>query len=850
MNEEEIKDRLKAEKEALQNCETTPFHNIGYIQPFGGLLAVDTDTKVIVTISENISDWLDLPIDKVLGAKLGDVFSREIIHQCNNALAHSTIKTRREHIGQLNTEIQVSEIYAHAIEGRLILEFQPTNKTGESKVKTLNRVHQIISQLNAITDEQILLEQVVLELRALSGFHRVKAYRFRNDGAGEIVAESREPQVDSFLGLRFPAADIPKSARKLYETTPIRIIPSVGAKQVNLLSIDKEEEPLDLSLALFRGHVPVHVLYLKNMGVKATLSLPITINGTMWGLFAFHHMSERMLDAETLAALEIIAGSISMILNSITHEQRIKNIETCTQVASTLFVPDESALGFSAYWDTASSALATLINCDGVGLLSEDRYDSYGTCPSEKLVRKLSTHLDKLIKVKEENLTPIGIDSIESKFPSLDLGDIAGVLAIPKPAVSYKYLLYFRKNENKVVRWAGNPSKNLYKSEDGFRLNPRVSFAEYQEQKRSDTFDYNDMVIAQTLRNALTKTISAIVIQTHHRERLGLVIRELNHRVRNMLALIGSIITQSRGSSDNIEEFVNTLELRLLALAETQKLLTAYDWKQVNAQMLFEHALIPYQHHLGKRLLFSGDQVALPPPLASLLALILNELASNALKYGALSNSSGKVKLTWAYHSEKLNISWKESNGPKVKKSTRHGFGTTLIKEALAYEFNADCTLSFVPEGVEAKFVIPLIDGNAYVKSRTKPIIVKPVKLDSFVAFVALVLEDDYIIAKEMISHLNNLGVTKVDAVPSIEAAKSCIAKTDYDIAFLDVKIQGEFSVEIATLLEKKGVPFVFTTGFGNIEQDLKNTACLKVLSKPITKTKLLSILKLVNLST
>ncbi len=849
MNLEDINVRLKAEKEAMANCETIPIHDIGYIQSCGALIAIDVDTEVIVTASENVLEWIDTDQSEILGLKFTDLLTPEIVHQCNNALAHSTIETQREYIGSLESKKKNSEIYGHVRKNRLILEFQPKDQSSGTNLETLDRVHRIISRLGQMKEEEPLLEQVVVELRAISGFHRVKAYRFLSDGAGEVVAESREPNIDSFLGLRFPAFDIPESARRLYESTPIRIIPSVSSEQVNLKSIDQEQDALDMSLALFRGLVPVHMIYLKNMGVEASLSLPITVNGKMWGLFAFHHYNERMLDSARLAALELLGGSISLILNTIIHLQRTKNMEECNRVASELFVPDESALGFSSYWATANSSLATLINCDGVALLSKDRYDTYGSCLDSGQLEKLCDYLDTLYENTSTDNRPIGIDSLESIIPFQDFGDLAGVLVIPKPGKSYDYLFYFRKDASKVVRWAGEPSKNVSTSDEGIRLNPRASFAEYQDSKikTSDAFSNEDLAVAELLRNALSRVLATITVQSQHRERLGLVIRELNHRVRNMLALIGSIITQSKGSSHNVEEFVKTLELRLLALSETQKLLTEYDWQQVDIHVLFDHALIPYHDFLGNQLVIKGPSISLFPGLASLLALIMNELASNASKYGALSDSNGRVELTWNYKSKMLNIRWEESNGPKVMKPTRHGFGTTLIKEALEYEFNAICALDFHPEGVQANFKIPLETGEVVVGSKIKPVRVEPRKVGSF---VALILEDDYIISKEMESHLKDLGAIRVDAVPSIEAAKNCLLKSDYDIAFLDANIRGEFSIGIANILEEKGIPFAFATGFGSKDQELKNTACIEVLSKPVSKAHLYSVLKLVNLHT
>ena len=523
----------------------------------------------------------------------------------------------------------------------------------------------------------------------------------------------------------------------------------------------------------------------------------------------------------------------------------------CTRIASTLFVKDNSTKGYTSYWDSVNSELATLINCDGVGLLGAERFQSYGTCPSEKLVRKLCGYLDEIIKVEGSIPKPIAIDSIESKFPDLDFGEIAGVLAIPKPAADYRYLLYFRKDASKIISWAGNPTKELVKTKDGFRLTPRASFEEYKElkQKTSETFEQGDMIIAETLPGALSKVLFTILVESQHRQRMGLVIRELNHRVRNMLALIGSFISQSKESSHNMEDFVSKLQTRLLALSETQKLLTEYDWEQVNIQELFEHALIPYHEFLGNQLSLKGNEISLSPPLASLLALILNELASNASKYGALSNSKGKVALTWHYQPGKLSINWKENDGPKVENPTRQGFGTTLISEALYYEFNAECSLDFHSEGIEANFIIPVEDSqvikNANIKNKKKAPLVEPIKIDSF---IALVLEDDYIISKEMKSQLNALGASHVDAVPTIESAIDCIEKTKYDIVFLDANIRGKISVGVAKVLEEKGIPFAFATGFGSKVQELSNTACLKVLSKPVSKADLLSVLKLADL--
>ncbi len=850
MNPKELEERIQAEKEAIQNCEDAVYFDLGTIQPFGYLLALDLESNLITDVSENCTEWFQRPIDQLLGATLSDLLPRKIVHQCNNARAHSTITTQRENVGRVQSDDAVCDLFVHQTQDRFILELQPVSETDRAGISILDNVQRVLGRLSSIQSAQILLDQAVDELRALTGFHRVKAYRFFSDGSGEIIAESREPQMSSFLGLRFPAQDVPKAARKLYETTPIRIIPNTNIEQTRILSTDPAA--LDLSLALLRGVIPVHVQYLQNMGVQATLSLPIIVNGKMWGLFAFHHMNEFMLPSERLTSLEILGSSISMLLNSIIYRQRIANIDKCSKVAAVLFAADGTPAGFSTYWDEANADLAKLIKSDGVALLRADQYQTYGACLSETSARQLATLLEADYLDEESSSAPIALDSIIVNYPDIDCGDVAGVLAIPEPAEGYRYLFYFRKDVSEVVRWAGAPTKDIYKADDGFRLNPRASFNEYLDsaQKKSDEFNQEDLTIAESLKDALSIIISALSTQHKHQqqkhlERLELIIRELNHRTRNILALIGSIISQSRNTTHTIEEFIQTLEQRLQALSETLKLLTEFEWKPIQLRLLLQRTLTPYHHYFDTRIHFNGNEISLTPELASMFALIINELASNAEKYGALKNSTGHVNIDWHYNEDNLIFEWIESSGPPVSEPSRKGFGTTLITEALAYEFNADCSLEFLPAGVQVKFIIPQVETTVEPPSNPSRAATHIGLPHQKTSFVALVLEDDYMISREMVRMLKSLGASRVDGVPTLEQAADLIARNEYDIAFLDANIRDQFSGQIALLLHQKGVPFAFATGYGSNDQNLRETACIDILSKPVSKSRLQTVLQL-----
>ena len=843
--------QLKAEQEAIENCENAVLAAINCIQPFGYLLACSVNNYQVNYVSENSEACFGKPAAQLLQQPLSALLPKQVVHQCRNAAAHSTITHQREHVGRFASNGEEYEVFAHKKNKQLILELQKASSPNAGGSRVLDKILGILQRLKPAESELDLMSLAVEELRALTGFDRVKAYRFLPDGAGEVVAESREPHVDSFLGLRFPAYDIPQAARALYKTTPIRIIPSVEAAAVPIIAASAEAPTLDLSLALFRGCIPVHVLYLKNMGVSATLSLPLVVDGELWGLLAFHHMAPRLLDSEIITAAETLGASISLMLERLLQGFKLKRLEECTRMASSLFAPDESSLGFSAYWDTASTDLATLIPCDGVGLLSEGRFDHYGHCPAPQTVQKLALRLDSAAKQDKPYHSIIAIDSIAAHFPELDCGDTAGVLAVPAPALSYRYLFFFRKDAS-LVRWAGMPTKDIEKQADGFRLNPRASFNEYTNNthRRSDAFTNGDIVVAQTLKDSLQRVMSSISTHRQHRERLGLMVRELNHRVRNILALVSSIVAQSQDKSHDIESFILSLEHRIQALSETHKLLSEFDWQPIDIQALFERGLMAYRSELHSRIRLQGANLNIPPTLASLLALVVHELASNATKYGALSTEQGQVTLSWQVNAQQLLVHWQESGGPTVIPPTRHGFGSSLIKEALAYEFDANCELQFTPAGLEAHFSIPHTTTKIEVPPEQlgEPTL-KPIRTPlSTRRFSALILEDDYIIAKSMASLLTSLGATRVDTSATLSQAEEYIAHTHYDFALLDANIRGEFSVNIAAQLQHKGVPFAFATGYGSRDQQLRATACLQVLTKPVGENDLLSVLKLAKL--
>ena len=848
----EINTRLAEEKAALQDCENQVLHDIDVIQPYGYLLGADFDTLELTHASQNCEDWFSTPCTSLLGKVLEEIFPNTLIHGIRNAIGHSTISVQREHVGIVKSFSRVADVFLHVKQKKVILELQEKKSTDEKDIRLLDYAQRVIKRLDACPTVPDLLEHSAKELHALSGFNRVKAYQFQPDGAGAIVAESKDPGMTSFLGLRFPAYDIPNAARKLYSTTPIRIIPSINANQIPI--IKKENAPnLDLSLAIFRGVVPVHLQYLKNMKVAGTLSLPIVVDGNMWGLFAFHHAEAKMLDSETLSTLELLGSSISMLLSKLIQKKQIQYLDDTTVISNALFIHSDSPLGFQTHWEVNKDNLMKLITSEGVYMFGEDHSFSSGIVPNKKELKALIRKLKEISKENKNSLEPIIIESLPRAFPHLNFTVCKGCLAIENPAPSFQFLIFFRESSNKKISWAGTPVKDFEKTTEGLRLNPRGSFNEYiSEHKEScDPFVEDDINIAIALKKNFERNIKGILLQKSHRNRLGLIIRELNHRVRNTLALVSSLITQSNSDTHTLESYTKILSYRIQALAETQNLLTEYNWNPLNLKNLMERSLLPYKEKLYNQILFEGEEYFLQTDFTSLFSLVINELGANASKYGSLSTKDGIVNISWSLKGKNLILEWNESGGPLVSKPNREGFGTSLITQAIPYEYGGHVNLEYHSSGLSVVFTIPadkIISEKGHGMDRKR---LSSGINDSTSAKVIriLVLEDDFVVGQGVKKSLTKFGITNIDLVSSIENALSLLDTNYYDFAILDVNIRGKLSIPVADKTNEKEIPFIFVTGYGKSLDSLADKNSLGIITKPITDENLKMYLEQANLT-
>ena len=312
----------KAREVSLDNCDKEPIHIPGHIQDFAVCLATDENLGKIRHCSDNVNNVFDKTSAEILGKNLSDIFDQHIIHDLNNALSLSSARVQRERASSYTVGDTEYEVWAHYSHSYPVIELEPVDAKAIGQGEAVRNVRSLLVHLGKIADLQDTFEYAVDGLRHLTDFDRVMLYQFDINGNGDIKAEAKSPGQESFLGLRFPSWDIPKQAREILKKLPLRLIADVNGKPVPLSSVSPDVEPLDLTLAACRGQSPIHAEYLRNMGVSSTMTLSILVGDQLWGLFAFHNMSPRVVSPSLRAAAELFVQIFCMQLEQRFEKKR------------------------------------------------------------------------------------------------------------------------------------------------------------------------------------------------------------------------------------------------------------------------------------------------------------------------------------------------------------------------------------------------------------------------------------------------------------------------------------------------------------------------------------------------
>jgi light-regulated signal transduction histidine kinase (bacteriophytochrome) len=493
----------------LSSCDTEPIHRIGAIQPIGVLLAVDEAGLTIEFASENTREMFGHASGELLGQPLAWLLGEE---NCAALRARSLQPTVPDLLRPWFLTLERPsgaaadlECYPHVHEGWMILEFVLVENGSQVMWETELVRQRIISELihpETLTELAQVGAQII---REVTGFDRVMIYRFAEDKHGEVIAEATV-RSDSFLGLHYPASDIPDPARRHFALNVIRIIPDINAVPVPILtrtgSIADEASgtPLDLTFSKLRAVAPVHVEYLNNMGVGASMSISLTSNHELWGLVACHHYSRMNLSWSTMRFCELVGGTISALLQSL--ENTIKLRHSIRAEKTAFAIEREARLGRPLRDVIRDYADELMDQCSaqGIVLALDGKVFRAGLSPSST---------DGYLSLKQALVEGIATsDQLNGHIgqATADADEISGAAMMELSDDGQDWLVLFRRSYAHTIRWAGKPDKVGTRLDDGsIRLSPRGSFALWSEERRgrSKPFSDTDHEILRITRRAL-----------------------------------------------------------------------------------------------------------------------------------------------------------------------------------------------------------------------------------------------------------------------------------------------------------------------------------------------------------
>lgn len=831
----------------LTNCDREPIHQLGAIQPIGFMLVLSSDW-MISRVSENIGQFFDVVPADLIGSPIIDLFSFDAVHGLRNRLALLRGPDAMERIFgcPLFGGEQRFDVALHMSDGRVVIEAEPTHEHHHGDAT--GTVRGMIARLDQAPDLPAFFNEGSRQVRALTGFDRVMIYRFDPDGSGHVVAESARSGIGSFLGLHYPPTDIPRQARELYKRSLLRVITDVGATPVPLLpQLDERGQPMDLSLSVLRAVSPIHIEYLQNMGVGASMSISIVVEGELWGLIACHHYAPRCPSFERRSVAELFAQMFAMRIETRERKLQVEYERRARDISDQLLgaVASDETLLKDPSW--LSDILTHAIPADGVAVWINGNYAFSGMTPSVAAFSRI---------IKALHSTAAGrvfaTDRISSLVPDAleHASKAAGMLAIPISRAPRDYVVLFRSEVVRSVRWAGDPHKPVEYGPNGPRLTPRQSFEEWKElvEGSSTPFTSSEIRVAETLRATLIEVVlrladEASIERQASSERQELLIAELNHRVRNILSLIRGLIRQSKPSADtSIEDFVAMVDGRVHALARAHNQITDDHWGPAPIKSLIDAEVAAFLTNQKDKVQTEGRAILLNPQAYSTIALVIHELVTNSAKYGALKGN-GKVMIRWDRDaSGDLVLNWVESGGPPVEIPTRKGFGTTIIELSVPYDLGGRADTKYAPEGFEATFVIPgrhvsevqEIKGPA-IQFQAEQQQTAEIRRNLLAGLSVLLVEDSLIIALDAEDILRRLGADDVRTEGTVSGAIASAETSRPDVAILDINLGDHDSFAIADRLDDMGVPFMFATGYGQQAPLPERHAQRAVLQKPYT---------------
>jgi two-component system, chemotaxis family, sensor kinase Cph1 len=516
----------------LTNCEREQIHLAGSVQPHGLLLVLREPGLRIVQASTSAATWLQRPLDQLLMARVQDL-GGDIESQLRHLLQKADLSTPQP----LRCSIQAAMAGATtlAFEGAMhrvghdtvVLELEPwPHPAGQAHddgrlVAHISAAVQRVSETASVSALSDLAVQVV---RDITRYDRVMVYEFDPDGHGKIIAEARDDKLDSLLGHRYPATDIPQRARQLYLRNRVRLLVDVDNQPAPLVprltpgsvSGDLDGGELDMSLCSLRSMSPLHLQYLRNMGVGATLVVSIVREGRLWGLIACHHYALRHVGQGQRAACELLGEVMATRIAAIENHARAHVAMQVRRLEQRLVEATSAEGDWRLALFRSPASLLQPLNASGAVLCHDGELLTCGDVPSTHELRRLLAWVHQQPSRAHEELAPGLFSTACLARENAELAALSasasGVLAIRLSHSRADYLMWLRREQLQSVTWAGNPAKPIVNN-NPLELSPRRSFAAWSEIVRGTSLPWAGAELA--LAAAFGQVLIDIVVQVN-----------------------------------------------------------------------------------------------------------------------------------------------------------------------------------------------------------------------------------------------------------------------------------------------------------------------------------------------
>ncbi len=510
----------------LSNCERELIHLAGSIQPHGALLVLRERDGLVVQASANCGDLLGLPADRLLMRPLsvlgGDLDARVRLLSAAPDLAEPRpLQAHTVVAGKAREWLLV--LHRVPQQGVLALEFEAAGGSAPEVLvaetpSLMARLSEAVQRFGQAATIPALCDGITRCVRDLTGYDRVMVYKFDPDGHGKIIAEARHPRLETLLGHQYPSTDIPQRARALYLANRVRVLVDVHYQPVPLVPVQLPADPdggrpqaeeLDMSMCALRSMSPLHLQYLKNMGVTGTLVVSLVREGRLWGLIAAHHDTPRAISPALRAACDLLAEVAATRIAAIENYAHAQVAILVRRLEQRLV----EATSTEGDWRLAlfrnPRTLLQPLEATGAALFHDGEWLTTGEVPSTPELRQLLLWVDERYAEAPFATASVGRDEplLESLTPVA-----SGVLAVKLSNQRPDYLLWFRKEQLRTVTWAGDPAKPTV-DDDPLTLSPRRSFAAWSEIVRGTALPWSAAELA--LGRAIGASLVDIIVQVN-----------------------------------------------------------------------------------------------------------------------------------------------------------------------------------------------------------------------------------------------------------------------------------------------------------------------------------------------